>query len=101
MGQYTGEYPRNWLNPLTDIPPYFHKHRRPGKEDNWNSNVAGLSKRDLLKDVLSVLGTENSFSYFAVVLNENITLGRSKTLQRLATEWQDILKKATNDDAFC
>ena len=43
MGQYTGKYPRNWLNPFTDIPPYLHTHRRPGKEDNWNSNVAGLS----------------------------------------------------------
>ena len=32
----------------------FRVNRRPGREDLWNPNVAGLAKRDLLKDVLSV-----------------------------------------------
>ncbi|KAH9477977.1 Protein HIR1 [Psilocybe cubensis] len=54
---------------------------RPGKEENWNPSVAGLSKRDLLKDVLSVFA-------------------RSKTLSSLAAQWQDTLKKATNDESF-
>ncbi|PPQ69736.1 hypothetical protein CVT25_010445 [Psilocybe cyanescens] len=54
---------------------------RPGREDHWNPNVAGLSKRDLLKDVLSVFA-------------------RSKTLTSLVTQWQDTLKKATNDESF-
>lgn len=43
----------------------------------------------------------NIFLYIAVVLNGDATTGRSKTLQRLAADWQDVLKKATNDDAFC
>lgn len=30
--------------------------RRPGREDGWNPTVVGFSKRDLLKDVLSVFG---------------------------------------------
>ncbi|KAF8956290.1 histone transcription regulator 1 [Flammula alnicola] len=54
---------------------------RPGREDTWNPSVVGLSKRDLLKDVLSVFA-------------------RSKTLARLALDWQDTLKKATNDEQF-
>lgn len=32
------------------------RHRRPGREEKWNSTVCGLSKRDLLKDVLTILG---------------------------------------------
>jgi hypothetical protein len=68
MGRYTGKQLRQ--TGLTRLLIYSHTHRRPGKEDHWHSNVAGLSKRDLLKDVLSVFGTENDcFSYFAVVLN--------------------------------
>ena len=78
-----------------------HTHRRPGKEDNWHSNVVGLSKRDLLKDVLSVFGTENGFFFVFCNWPKIRFSGRSKTLQRLAAEWQDILKRATNDDAFC
>jgi hypothetical protein len=29
---------------------------RPGREDVWSPTVLGLSKRDLLKDVLSIFG---------------------------------------------
>ncbi|KAF9530015.1 transcription corepressor [Crepidotus variabilis] len=54
---------------------------RPGREDNWCPTVAGFTKRDLLKDVLSIFA-------------------RSKTLQSLASSWQDTLKKAVNDDPF-
>ncbi|TFK61306.1 histone transcription regulator 1 [Pluteus cervinus] len=52
---------------------------RPGRDDGWTPAVAGLSKRDLLRDVLSVFA-------------------RSKTLTKLALDWQDTLKKAVNDD---
>ncbi|KAI0341349.1 histone transcription regulator 1 [Trametopsis cervina] len=52
---------------------------RPGRDDSWSPTVAGFSKRDLLKDVLSLFA-------------------RSKTLTKLALDWQDILKKAANDD---
>ncbi|KDR68421.1 hypothetical protein GALMADRAFT_129535 [Galerina marginata CBS 339.88] len=54
---------------------------RPGREDSWNPIVVGFSKRDLLKEVLSVFA-------------------RSKTLTSLAVQWQDTLKKAINDEQF-
>ncbi|KAF8067726.1 histone transcription regulator 1 [Lyophyllum atratum] len=56
-------------------PVYF----RPGREETWSPLVIGLSKRDLLKDVLSIFA-------------------RSKTLTKLALDWQDTLKKSSNDD---
>ncbi|CAK5284490.1 unnamed protein product [Mycena citricolor] len=46
-----------------------------GGDPTWAPSVAGLSKRDLLKDVLS------AFS-------------RSKNLGRLAVEWQDAVRRA-------
>lgn len=52
---------------------------RPGREESWFPTVAGLPKRDLLKDVLSIFA-------------------RSKTLTKLALDWQDTLKKAANED---
>jgi len=54
---------------------------RPGRDDAWNATVLGISKRDLLKDVLSVLA-------------------KSKPLQKLAADWQDILKRATSDESL-
>ncbi|KAG5643708.1 hypothetical protein DXG03_009757 [Asterophora parasitica] len=56
-------------------PVYF----RPGREDTWSPSVIGLPKRDLLKDVLSIFA-------------------RSKTLTKMAMDWQDILKKSSSDD---
>lgn len=41
---------------------------RPGREDPWNPNVAGLAKRDLLKDVLSVFCMLSLF-FFRTVPN--------------------------------
>ncbi|KAG6914965.1 hypothetical protein DXG01_014188 [Tephrocybe rancida] len=52
---------------------------RPGREDSWSPTVVGLPKRDLLKDVLSIFA-------------------RSKTLTKLAMDWQDILKRTSSDD---
>ncbi|KAI0076485.1 WD40 repeat-like protein [Panus rudis PR-1116 ss-1] len=51
---------------------------RPGRDDSWSSTVVGMSRRDLLRDVLSIFA-------------------RSKTLIKLAADWQDMLKKAAND----
>ncbi|KAI9460819.1 histone transcription regulator 1 [Boletus coccyginus] len=53
---------------------------RPGRDDCWCPTVVGMLKRDLLREVLSVFA-------------------RSKTLTKLALHWQDMLKKATNDEA--
>ncbi|KZP25696.1 histone transcription regulator 1 [Athelia psychrophila] len=52
---------------------------RPGREEGWQSSIMGLSKRDLAKDVLSVFA-------------------RSKTLAKMAMDWQETLKKASNGD---
>ncbi|KAG7097673.1 hypothetical protein E1B28_004999 [Marasmius oreades] len=53
---------------------------RPGEDrDSWSPNVVGLAKRDLLKEVLT-------------------QFARSKTLTKLAMDWQDVLKKSTNED---
>ncbi|KAI0064884.1 WD40 repeat-like protein [Artomyces pyxidatus] len=51
---------------------------RPGmaKEDGWNPTLLGHPKRDLLRDVLQVFA-------------------RSKTLTKLAMDWQDLVKKAS------
>ncbi|KAI0711449.1 WD40 repeat-like protein [Earliella scabrosa] len=52
---------------------------RPGRDDGWSPTVVGLSKRDLLKEVLSIFV-------------------RSKTLAKLGQDWQDILKKSQIED---
>ncbi|TFY54282.1 hypothetical protein EVJ58_g8960 [Rhodofomes roseus] len=52
---------------------------RPGRDDAWSPTTLGMSKRDLLRDVLAIFA-------------------RSKTLTKLAMDWQDMLKKATNEE---
>ncbi|KAG5221367.1 HIR complex [Salix suchowensis] len=52
---------------------------RPGRDDSWTPTILGMAKRDLLKDVLSIFA-------------------RSKTLTKLALDWQDTLKKAANEE---
>ncbi|KAF9260575.1 WD40 repeat-like protein [Marasmius fiardii PR-910] len=53
---------------------------RPGEDrDSWSPTVAGLAKRDLLKEVLG-------------------QFVRSKTLTKLAMDWQDLLKKSMAED---
>ncbi|KIJ63220.1 hypothetical protein HYDPIDRAFT_113835, partial [Hydnomerulius pinastri MD-312] len=53
---------------------------RPGRDDCWSPTVVGMLKRDLLREVLNVFA-------------------RSKTLTKLALDWQDTLKKASSDEA--
>jgi len=48
-------------------------------EQAWSPTVAGLGKRELLKDVLSAFA-------------------RSKTLTKLALDWQDVLKRAISEE---
>ncbi|KAI5118027.1 hypothetical protein M0805_004892 [Coniferiporia weirii] len=53
---------------------------RPGKTDDcWSPSVLGMMKRDLVKEVLTIFS-------------------RSKTLLKLAQDYQDLLKKASADD---
>jgi len=53
---------------------------RPGKDDSWCPTVVGLSKRELLREVLNIFA-------------------RSKTLTKLALDWQDTFKKALADES--
>lgn len=55
-----------------------------------------MLKRDLLREVLSVFGQLYDSSMNDVVLIH--CTARSKTLTKLALDWQDMLKKATNDE---
>ncbi|PCH44723.1 WD40 repeat-like protein [Wolfiporia cocos MD-104 SS10] len=52
---------------------------RPGRDDSWSPSLLGMSKRDLLNNVLMIFA-------------------RSKTLTKLALDWQDILKKASAEE---
>ncbi|KZT35016.1 WD40 repeat-like protein [Sistotremastrum suecicum HHB10207 ss-3] len=52
---------------------------RPGREESWTPTVCGLAKRDLLKDILSIFA-------------------RSKTLTKLAQDWQETLRRAAAED---
>lgn len=74
---------------------------KPGSENSWVPTVAGLNKRDLLKDVLSVFG---SSCFFFLSRPELVRLGfeadssssavaKSKGLAALGSEYQDVLKK--------
>ncbi|KAF9069481.1 histone transcription regulator 1 [Rhodocollybia butyracea] len=55
---------------------------RPAEEKNnsWSPTVLGLVKRDLLKDVLG-------------------QFVKSRTLQKLGLEWQDLLKKVVSEES--
>lgn len=52
---------------------------RPGRDDSWSPMLLGFTKRDLLKDVLQLFA-------------------RSKTLTKLALDWQDVLRKASSEE---
>lgn len=55
-----------------------------------------MLKRDLLREVLSVFG--GSYGLFIRVVLVSSFAARSKTLTKLALDWQDMLKKAANDE---
>ena len=59
--------------------------RRPGREDAWNPNVAGLAKRDLLKDVLSV------FCMFPLTALRTICSFCHFLIQLEVRHWRDLL----------
>ncbi|KAI6021061.1 histone transcription regulator 1 [Pisolithus marmoratus] len=57
-------------------PLYWNPMR---KEEAWSPTVIGLTRRDLLREVLSVFA-------------------KSKTLTKLALDWQDTLRRASNEE---
>ena len=76
--------------------------RRPGRDDSWSPTVVGLAKRDLLRDVLSVFGTCSADMVHVFEDLEadcvRFDVARSKTLTKLALDWQDTLKRASTDE---
>ncbi|KAH9849560.1 WD40 repeat-like protein [Lenzites betulinus] len=52
---------------------------RPNRDDSWSPTTLGMSKRDLLKEVLSIFT-------------------RSKTLTKLGQDWQDVVKKSQSGE---
>ena len=61
--------------------------------------MIGLTKRDLLKEVLVIFGALQ-LALGLIHARTFFSLGtvRSKTLTRLALDWQDVLKRASVDD---
>jgi len=58
--------------------PIYWRHGEE-RDSSWSPTVVGLVKRDLLKDVLG-------------------QFVKSKTLQKLGQEWQDLLKKVASEE---
>jgi len=52
---------------------------RPGRDDSWTPTLLGFHKRELLREVLNIFA-------------------KSKTLTKMALDWQDMLKKAAIDE---
>lgn len=52
---------------------------RPGRDDSWTPTLLGFHKRELLREVLNIFA-------------------KSKTLTKMALDWQDMLKKAMIDE---
>lgn len=91
--------PTYWLARSSFRPPsliLMRFTRRPGRDDTWSPTVLGFSKRDLLRDVLGIFG-QYQLSVLRCHANHNPP-ARSKTLTKLALDWQDILKRASNED---
>jgi protein HIRA/HIR1 len=91
--------PVYWFVPFCITGTSFNaRSRRPdmSKDDIWNPVLLGHWKRDLLKEVLQVFGRQY-LSQIRVLIIEFV-LARSKTLIKLGMDWQEMLKRATNDD---
>ena len=71
-----------------------------GKEERWNPTVCGLSKRDLLKDVLGIFGMSclELLGRWRMWSDGEYDVARSKTLTKMALDWQELLKKAASEE---
>lgn len=75
--------------------------RRPARmDDNWCPTILGMPKRDLVKEVLTIFGALGCSTHFAHkrMTHPSFISARSKTLFRLAQEYQDLLRKSIADD---
>ena len=85
---------------VADLPDRgLYSFRRPGREESWSPTLLGFSKRDLLKDVLNIFGMPGSFARQHLELKHVFFFSaKSKTLTKLALDWQDTLKKAASEE---
>lgn len=73
--------------------------RRPGRDDSWTPTLLGFHKRELLREVLNIFGMQKLLagpSFFP--LKASSLTAKSKTLTKMALDWQDMLKKAAIDE---
>jgi protein HIRA/HIR1 len=73
--------------------------RRPGRDDSWTPTLLGFHKRELLREVLNIFGTRELLICTSIrPLRVSLSTAKSKTLTKMALDWQDMLKKAAIDE---
>ena len=74
--------------------------RRPGRDDSWTPALLGFHKRELLREVLNIFGTRELLTDTTSRRPETFLsfAAKSKTLTKMALDWQDMLKKAAIDE---
>lgn len=73
--------------------------RRPGRDDSWTPTLLGFHKRELLREVLSIFGVQKLLTTASFrPLKASSSAAKSKTLTKMALDWQDMLKKAAIDE---
>lgn len=73
--------------------------RRPGRDDSWTPTLLGFHKRDLLREVLGIFGMQELLVGTPTrPLNVSLSTAKSKTLTKMALDWQDMLKKAAIEE---
>jgi len=73
--------------------------RRPGRDDSWTPTLLGFHKRELLREVLNIFGMQKLLTgpSFRSLKASSFT-AKSKTLTKMALDWQDMLKKSAIDE---
>lgn len=78
---------------------FYHLRRRPGRDDSWTPALLGFHKRELLREVLNIFGTHEVLTDMSFYPSETFpSTAKSKTLTKMALDWQDMLKKAAIDE---
>lgn len=84
---------------LDDRAGIDYLYRRPGRDDLWTPALLGFHKRELLREVLNIFGAQELLTdRQSVPLKLSLFLAKSKTLTKMALDWQDMLKKAAIDE---
>lgn len=75
---------------------------KPERNADWKPTVAGVSKRDALREVLSIFGEcwLSIPNLWTQPEQENVLLitARSRLLTKLGTDYQDVMKRMGGDD---